>query len=264
MKSVFGDIIKGWTDFPDNQLLRCPVHKKYEALVMMSFSPNSAFIDIGAHYGDTVVTMAMYAKQNNRDDIRFYAFEPNKIKCQYINTISNLNNLSINIINTAIGDGNKTVSADGISPDHRGSCSFQEDSLGSIVMSSLDEIDGIRNQIGLMHIDAEGWEARVINGASRVLRKNKTAPFIIAECWDSSASSARGFSHDPENDIISAVRATRSDFIRYNDLIDIQRNIVFGPVGAQNLMDSMVWNVRCWHIMSTKKIVLKSKLKNYL
>jgi hypothetical protein len=77
MDTVFEHTLQGWAEFPDNQLLRCPLHKKYEANLILGCPLNTVFLDVGAHYGDTCLTMALYAKKNERDDIRFFAFEPN-------------------------------------------------------------------------------------------------------------------------------------------------------------------------------------------
>ena len=92
---------------------------------------NSSFLDIGAHYGDSVCSYALYAKNNNRNDIRFFAFEPNKIKCDHISKISELNNLNIQIFNNCVGNNNNTVSGTNDN-DVSGSCIFKENSDGLI------------------------------------------------------------------------------------------------------------------------------------
>ena len=62
-------------DFIDNQLLRCQKHKRKEAEYLLQLPYGSSFLDVGANWGDTVLTMAIHAKNKCRSDIRFYAFE---------------------------------------------------------------------------------------------------------------------------------------------------------------------------------------------
>lgn len=66
MKTIFNHELVGWTNFNDNQLLRCTKHKKLEANIILTMPKNSSFLDVGAHYGDTVFTMALFAKHNYR------------------------------------------------------------------------------------------------------------------------------------------------------------------------------------------------------
>ena len=114
MKTIFGDIVKDYNkigieiignDFIKyHQLLRCEKHKIIEGKYLLSLPKNSSFLDIGSNYGDTVLTMALYASNNNRTDIRFFAFEPNKKKSQIIDRVSKQNNLNIKVYNNCVGN----------------------------------------------------------------------------------------------------------------------------------------------------------------
>ena len=74
--TVLGDTLKHYytlakavlmneKDFQDNQLLRCKKHKQREAEYLLQMPYGSSFLDIGANWGDTVLTMAIHAKNNN-------------------------------------------------------------------------------------------------------------------------------------------------------------------------------------------------------
>ena len=71
MKTVFNHTLIGWTNFHENQLSRCKTHKTLDANIVLNMPRYTSFVDVGAHYGDTILTMALYAKEKNRDDLRF-------------------------------------------------------------------------------------------------------------------------------------------------------------------------------------------------
>ncbi len=233
MNTVFHQELIGWTDFEDNQLLRCPVHKEYEAKLLLDIPHGSSFLDVGAHFGDTVLTMALYAKNNNRDDIRFFAFEPNRIKCEHISRIAELNGLNVRVFNTCVGNRNGKASNDGIIDSLCGASSYKLDTDGDIDIMKLDDIKDILMPIGIIHIDTEGWETAVLQGASDILSDSRNSMFIIAECWDDFTATnqvelGRGLgvaSVHPEKDILSEM--SRYECVRLMDLFDMDNNIVF-------------------------------------
>ena len=224
MKTILGNELIGWIDFPDNQLLRCPYHKKYEAGLLLSVPLDYSYLDIGAHYGDTVLTLALYAKKWGRDDIRFFAFEPNKRKCQHIRKIARLNRLNINVYNNCVGNHNNPAIDDGAWDTRLGCCSYREINeceKGTVQTIMLDDKLNEIGNIGIMHIDTEGWEPLVLRGAMDALKKTI---YIIAECWSPEQSIKRGFSGHPEEEIINNINER---YKRLDDIIDCERNLVF-------------------------------------
>ena len=209
----------------DHQLYRCIKQKKFEANLLLKLPINYCFLDVGAHYGDTSLTMAIHAANNNRQDIKFFAFEPNAKKCEYIRYISKLNNLDINVYNTAVGDINCNCKNDGQVPDLNGNVTFKKSVDGNIKMITLDSLKEILNSIGYIHIDVEGNETLVLKGASKILTSNK--PYIIAEYWTKEEAISRGLSPTPKQDILDEIN--KYDFIRQDDLIDNEYNLVFFP-----------------------------------
>ena len=141
MQTIFGHKLHGWYDFPDNQLLRCQKHKEYEANIILNMPLNGIYLDVGAHYGDSCLTLALYAKKNYRDDIQFYAFEPNSRKCRHIKNIAKLNALNIKLFNTCVGNqSGEYASAYGKWDTRLGCCAFKSSPTGKIKTKSLDDI----------------------------------------------------------------------------------------------------------------------------
>lgn len=233
MNTVFNQELIGWTDFEDNQLLRCPIHKEYEAKLLLNMSHGSSFLDVGSHYGDTILTMALYAKNMGREDICFFAFEPNRTKCEHITRIAELNGLHIQIFNTCVGNGSGKASNDGVIDSNSGASSYKLDMDGDVDIMKLDDIKDILMSIGIIHIDTEGWETAVLQGASNILSDSRNSMFIIAECWDDTLAAkqielGRGLgvaSINPEKDILSEM--SRYECVRLMDLFDMDNNIVF-------------------------------------
>lgn len=225
MDTVFGHSLYGWSDFPDNQLLRCPAHKKYEANLILGCPLNSAFLDVGAHYGDTCLTMALYAKKNGRGDIRFFAFEPNSRKCKHIKTIAKLNKLPIKVYNVCVGDvSGGYVEAYGEWDPRLGCCAFVESNVGKVRTICLDDLK-LDYRENILHIDVEGWEPKVLRGAHNLIN-NARCSTVIVECWTSEQSIERGFSETPQHDILYEMKQF-NNASRLDDIIDNERNLVF-------------------------------------
>ena len=242
--TVLGDTLKHYytlakillnneKDFEDNQLLRCAIHKKREAEYMLQMPHGSSFLDVGANWGDTVLTMAIHAKNNNRSDIRFYAFEPNKKKCQVIQSIAAYNGLNIKVFNNCVGSVKGNVSNDGIHNPLWGCTSYKKDENGDINMISLDDLKEELEPIGLMHVDTEGWEIEVLKGSRKILEDNISKFILILEYWEDSTAKF-AYSQGRTNNILSITpKLDLLDFIswynfsRLEDIHDAESNLVF-------------------------------------
>ena len=240
METVLGDVLIGWTDFPDNQLQRCEEHKKLEAKLMLTIPENSSFLDIGCHYGDSICTLAIHAKNNNRGDIRFFAFDPHPRKCEHIRNIAQQNDLNIEVYNHCVGDHNGTASPDDCTLVDKegvvipsGVASYKLNDSGSIVIKTIDEYEDIINPVGFMHVDTEGWEAAVLRGSHRVLKNPENKMYLIAEYWSGYMAKKqldRGRSHGvatatPKDDILSVLNKYNID--RQPDIHIGDRNLFF-------------------------------------
>jgi hypothetical protein len=52
-----------------------------------------------------------------------------------------------------------------------------------VKVTTLDTFAGVLTDVGLVKIDVEGLELRVLKGAAELLRKNDL-PNVMVECWD--------------------------------------------------------------------------------
>jgi FkbM family methyltransferase len=234
MLTVLNDELIGWDQFNDGLLWGYKDHKAYEAKLLLSLPLNYSFLDVGAHYGDTILTMALHAKNNNRSDIRFFAFEPNSTKCDYIQRIAKLNNLNIIVFNFCVGNKFGKASNDGINPENLGCTSFQLDNNGNINILTLDSIKNIIMPVGVIHIDTEGWEAAVLEGSSELFKNSTNTMYVIAECWPDDVAAAqivrgRGggiATSTPEMDIINEM-SKHPNSTRLDNINDGEINLVF-------------------------------------
>ena len=248
MKTVFGDVLEdfleiGNTIYPEkirfdndyHQLLRCKNHKTIEGGYVLKMPKNSAFLDIGANFGDTVLTMSIYAKNNNRPDIRFFAFEPNKIKCQFIEKVAERNNLKIKVYNYCVGNSDGFAISDGLKHEFKGSCSYKynNNSNNGIKIMKIDSIQNILEPVGLMHVDTEGWEIEVLKGCHNILNNKKNCFILICEYWSDKIAKRekkRGralniMRETPRKDILMLV--SKYNYEQLKDIIDDSNNLVF-------------------------------------
>ena len=263
-----------WTG-KDDQLWRCRKTKKFEASLLNDLPRGASFVDAGAHFGDTVMTMALYARDTLlRDDIRFVAFEPNPTKARFIKGCAAANGFApetLRVISCVLGD-ETSIGGAVVRRDHvRDWCEFDgrtsyskvappdedvssvplgnqrcgnntddEDSCGSNSINQLLDVhrlDDYYDQIhplGFLHIDVEGWEARVIAGASTLLTassENSTVAtsqcYVLAETFSKKEARSRGpdFSETHEDDIMKVMEGF--SFTRGEDVVDIERNLFF-------------------------------------
>jgi len=219
----------------DGQLKRCKKHKKVEAEYLLDMPEGVAFCDVGAHFGDTVITHAVHARKHKRDDIRFFAFEPNKIKANFIRQVAKDNQLDITVVNTAVSDKHtKCREKKDFSKERavwNGSLAYDtvsgDSSSGDIDMITLDSMKEMISPIGILHLDIEGHEAKAILGARDILSEAVHGSVVIAEVWNKNEQYRRGLGKDadPENDIVTAIDGL--NFQRQEDIMDMERNVVF-------------------------------------
>lgn len=204
---------------------------------MLKLPYGTSFLDIGANYGDTVLTMAAYAKSNNRSDIRFYAFEPNINKVRHIKNISTLNKLNVIIYNTCVGNNRTKASLDKLANISAcaGHASFKLDDNGTYEIIRLDDIQSELEPIGYIHIDTEGWDCAVLKGSHKILDNPKNSPmYIIVECWNENVAKnefergrAKGVATPtPKKDIMNEMGSYK-DIKLIDELVYHDINLVF-------------------------------------
>lgn len=188
----------------ENFLCKYALTKQIERDLMLKMPANHSFVDVGAHNGDTVLAMALQARKKLRHDIRFFAFEPDATKAQYIQTVANMNTLNVSVFALAIGDIAQTVQQTGDVPIQSGAVAYKAVVNGGVQMQPLDVFFEEIHPVGHLHLDVEGWESKVIDGAQRVLQ-NTTTCSLLAEAWNPISARKRGFSETPLEDIARAL-----------------------------------------------------------
>jgi len=246
---------KGTWSGKDDQLRRCRKTKKFEASLLVHLPPNSTFVDGGAHFGDTTLTLALYARETLlRQDINFIAFEPNPVKAQYIRDMAIANGLdTIRVFECVLGDETANASASVRTSNYcpyDGRTSYEWADFDSdedkkeyfdsepdnerqlFDIRRLDDFYDIIHPLGFLHLDVEGWEADVLQGASALLSANSEPGYgkcyILAECLTTNQASRRGpgFSLVQEHDISMAMMKY-PDFVRGQDVVDEETNLFF-------------------------------------
>jgi len=139
-------------------------------------NPKKSIIDIGCWIGDNSLVWAKFLI----DDAIVFAIDPSSENISFGKNLALKNNiLNINWV--------KAVCADkvGIALDFDGDLDHAEFKINDkskkpIISNTLDQItlDKIKS-IGLMHIDVEGFEMKVLHGAIKIIENSK--PVIVFE-----------------------------------------------------------------------------------
>lgn len=243
--SVIIPKVNGFKIGEDDQLARCRRQKKIEAAYMLGLGSGSVVVDAGAHFGDTVMTLAVHARVKGRSDLRFVALEPCVKKCDFLRSVVAANNLvdSVTVLNVAAGDEicvvKPAVNAK-VRAARDGSLRYEYcdgDSGGGVSMITLDSIADQISPIGMLHIDVEGWESNVLRGAKKILQSVSSGDdgppcFIIAEAWTEKESLRRGAEGDAEEKIVRVMEDEVNGegvrrFERVGDIVDVERNLVY-------------------------------------
>ena len=146
------------------------------------------FVDCGAHMGSWSIVMAKHFHE-------VHAFEPQRLLFQQLCGNAALNGLdNVFAYNTGLDAeaGEVTLHRPGVD---RGSSSARADvaehffgnhgiptSPEVVPVNTLDSFGARLKNVGLVKIDVEGLELRVLRGAVEILRQNNW-PKILVECW---------------------------------------------------------------------------------
>ena len=139
--------------------------RQISTYLIKSEAIKGSIIDLGAWIGDNSIP---WAKQIGSDRT-VYAIDPSPENCAYIADMCALNDISnVRIIQKAISDKTEVLSTN----ESLYHCSFVYGNPGvsgatKVDACSLDQL-GLIN-IGYIHLDVEGMEARVLAGAEKLL-----------------------------------------------------------------------------------------------
>lgn len=160
-----GDLISSWVELSgrlDHDRSALPIIERY-------IDTNKNVIDIGAFIGDHTIA---YSKKTSQ---KVYAFEPNKkaFECLMHNSQHHSN---IECYHVALGNYNGRVSMN-IDKHNIGANYVTYNEAGEVSIVKLDEYN-FKN-VGLIKIDAEGYEVDILKGAKQTILNSK--PILIIE-----------------------------------------------------------------------------------
>ena len=153
-------------------------YEEYESLLILrNVNINSIAIDIGANIGYYTLLLAKICK-------KVYAIEPDKMCFEILKKNVEENKLkNVILINKAVSDKKEKVEFFVDSENYgNGRIKIQRDCFGLprndvVLCDSLDNIL-IKEKIDLIKIDVQGWEAKVIMGAKKIIKKYKPIMFL--------------------------------------------------------------------------------------
>lgn len=141
---------------------------------------NQYVLDAGAHVGDTGIFLAKHLKDINKKGVKIIMVEPDKLKVDLINILIKINSLEnyTEVYNYALGKSYNKGKI--IKKGHSGMWKIEEcnNTKCDIEINSIDNLFPDKN-IGLLHLDLEGFEYKALQGTINILHKYK--PKIILE-----------------------------------------------------------------------------------
>jgi FkbM family methyltransferase len=156
----------------------------------LKMDKNLCIIDCGAHIGDGIIPIAHALQFYDRNDITLYAIEPDIEKCKHIKYLVELNNLkNVIIINKGLSDKEEVLY------DHLSIIHKIRNNTGASVWSTkrnksgnhmnFDTLDNlvnknfIKHKIGIIHLDVEGMEDKILQGNLTTILKDM--PYLSIE-----------------------------------------------------------------------------------
>ncbi len=141
---------------------------------------NYSIIDIGSWIGDNALIWA----KNLSENAMVFAIEPSKNNINYAKTLADLNNIKNiewfrEVCSENIGD---KLFFDEMPKNHSDNVKFKvSDTKDFILSSTIDHLvyHKKNTKIGLIHVDVEGFELKVIKGASKIIERDK--PTLLFE-----------------------------------------------------------------------------------
>lgn len=157
-------------------LLRKVIYLLYKNAII---SPKRSIVDIGSWLSDNAL---VWSKFLNGDDARVYAIDPSASNIEFGKIIAGMNGCTNIDWNIAVCSDRENQ--DLFFPGDLSHTRFNEDGEGvpsPLKTTTLDAIVGEENwsSIGLIHIDVEGFEKKVLSGAKKIVENAR--PVVLFE-----------------------------------------------------------------------------------
>lgn len=185
--------VKAWTQRNLRSFLRRPSEASYRAFRNFPFESGSQFLDVGANRGQTIASIRLY-----KPNVPIMAFEPNPVLARWLSAHYASNQTVVH----PFGLGTEEGHFDLYVPYYRG---FMFDGLASFDWSSahdwlnqntmygfrerhlrIEKIrcevrrwDEVDTQPGLVKLDVQGFESKVISGGLQTIRNYR--PVLLIE-----------------------------------------------------------------------------------
>ena len=178
--------LKASTTYPVVNCWEVWIIQKIEQNLEGYFDFNKNLVDIGAGLGEYCWKLPFK---------HAYAFEPNKKMIYKIHANAVLNDRvdEIDTFQYLLSDKKEIIRFDGFCTDAGSHICYKTDSYTEIESKTLDSF-GIEN-VGLIKIDVEGMEEKVLRGGLGTIIRNNYPP-ILFECWNVGYSGMTQEKHD--------------------------------------------------------------------
>jgi FkbM family methyltransferase len=150
-------------------------YEPYETkLILRQVKKGAVVIDVGANIGYYTVLLAKKVGKLGK----VYAFEPDEINFEILEKNIKANNLkNVIAIQAAVSDKNKESVLYKSKENYGDHKMFGNDEKEKIMTIKLD--DFLKNEkIDLMKVDTQGWEPAVLEGAKKIIEKDKPTIFF--------------------------------------------------------------------------------------
>ena len=168
---------------------------------------NKSVIDIGGWIGDNSLVWATLLKSNGT----VYSVDPSSNNLAFIQKVASINSISnLELIKAICSDtSNSPVKKIG-SIDHAQFSTSNVSSRSTFLTTTLDDVIPFdkHTEIGLLHLDVEGFEEKVLLGAKSILIKSK--PVVIFE---------QHINQDDISKIIDFLSSQNYEFFMINEVL---------------------------------------------
>ena len=147
-------------------------YEPYETdLIQRQVKNGDVVVDVGANIGYYTVLLAKKTK-------KVYAFEPDKTNYKILRKNIEINGLkNVIAVNAAVGSSDGEINLSKSEENFGDHKLYGEGKKEKVKIVKLD--DFVKEKVGLIKIDTQGWEPEVIDGAKKIIEKNK--PIIFME-----------------------------------------------------------------------------------